>query len=300
MTEHELIQWLEQWVKKTTGEDTVDPVKPLESYGLSSRDAVILSGELETLLGRRLDPTIAYQYPTIAELARALTVVPERASRGRKQANISSPAERDIAIVGAAGRFPGAANTSEFWQLLIDGRVSTSPLPPGRWSEYSGDAYLKTKMAEESTDGGYLDDIASFDNEFFGLSPLEAQHMDPQQRIMLETAWEALEDAHIPADSLRGTPVGVFVGSSANDYGMLMGADPAQAHPYAGTWTTSPALTTSSSGCRRWRRSTWTRSSASCWKQLGRRWRMRTFRPTACAARRSVCSWVPARMITGC
>ena len=242
MTEHELIQWLEQWVKKTTGEDTVDPVKPLESYGLSSRDAVILSGELETLLGRRLDPTIAYQYPTIAELARALTVVPERASRGRKQANISSPAERDIAIVGAAGRFPGAANTSEFWQLLIDGRVSTSPLPPGRWSEYSGDAYLKTKMAEESTDGGYLDDIASFDNEFFGLSPLEAQHMDPQQRIMLETAWEALEDAHIPADSLRGTPVGVFVGSSANDYGMLMGADPAQAHPYALTGASSAII----------------------------------------------------------
>ena len=85
MTEHELIQWLEQWVMKTTGETTVDPVKPLESYGLSSRDAVILSGELETLLGRRLDPTIAYQYPTIAELARALTVVPERVLRGRRK-----------------------------------------------------------------------------------------------------------------------------------------------------------------------------------------------------------------------
>ena len=110
----------------------------------------------------------------------------------------------DIAIVGTAGRFPGANNVDEYWELLAAGEVTTGPLPEGRWSEYNSDPFLRTKMREEATDGGYLDDIAAFDNEFFGLSPLEAKNIDPQQRIMLEVAWEALEDAHIPADSLRG------------------------------------------------------------------------------------------------
>lgn len=245
MTENELGQWIERWVSATTGEEHIDRSKPLEAYGLSSRDAVVLSGELENLLGRRIDPTIAYQYPTVEALAHALTQERGRGSRvalGERRQAISSPAERDIAVVGAAGRFPGAANVDEFWQLLLDGRVATGPLPAGRWSEYSGDAYLRTKLAEESTDGGYLDDIAAFDNEFFGLSPLEAQNMDPQQRIMLEVAWEALEDAHIPANSLRGTATGVFVGSSNNDYGMLMAADPAQAHPYALTGSSSAVI----------------------------------------------------------
>ncbi|UIZ92013.1 alpha/beta fold hydrolase [Corynebacterium sp. CNCTC7651] len=243
MTENDLIAWLTRWVAATTGQEVVDSATPLESYGLSSRDAVVLSGELETLLNRKVDPTIAYQYPTIEALAKALTASAGAVGRTyeRREAG-SSPGQRDIAVVGAAGRFPGAASVGEYWQVLIDGRVTTGPLPAGRWSEYTGDPYLRTKMAEEATDGGYLEDIASFDNEFFGLSPLEAQNMDPQQRIMLEVAWEALEDAHIPADRLRGEAVGVFVGSSSNDYGMLMGADPANAHPYALTGAASSII----------------------------------------------------------
>lgn len=241
MTEHELGRWIANWVAETTGEPTIDPATPLEAYGLSSRDAVVLSGELETLLGRKIDPTIAYQHPTVEALAKALTGTTERRQATAPRV-APATGERDIAVVGSAGRFPSARNTAEFWALLLDGRVTTGPLPAGRWSEYTSDPYLKTKMAEEATDGGYLEDIASFDNEFFGLSPLEARHMDPQQRIMLEVAWEALEDAHIPADSLRGEAVGVFVGSSSNDYGMLMGADPAQAHPYALTGSSSSII----------------------------------------------------------
>ena len=75
MNETELITWLREWVAQTTGADIadIDPAKPLQTFGLSSRDAVIMSGELENLLGTRIDPTIAYQYPTIASLAAALT-----------------------------------------------------------------------------------------------------------------------------------------------------------------------------------------------------------------------------------
>ena len=242
MNEHQLTQWLTEWVERATGAQSVDPTTPLETYGLSSRDAVILSGELENLLGRRVDPTIAYQYPTVASLAKALTaaapgegvrVVPEV----RRQAKA-----HDIAIVGSAGRFPGAEDNDAFWQLLIDGRGSTGPLPAPRWHEYLGDPVVRTKMAEENTNGGYMDGIAAFDHEFFGISPLEAQNMDPQQRIMLEVAWEALEDAGLPADQLRGEAVGVFVGSSNNDYGMLIVADPAEAHPYALTGASSAVI----------------------------------------------------------
>ncbi|MDO4685492.1 MAG: alpha/beta fold hydrolase, partial [Corynebacterium sp.] len=88
----------------------------------------------------------------------------------------------------------------------------------------------------------YLDDIASFDAEFFGLSPVEAANMDPQQRIALELVWEALEHAHIPASSLRGKNVGVYIGSSNNDYGMMIASDPAEAHPYALTGTASSII----------------------------------------------------------
>ena len=245
MNEHDLIQWLTSWVQGATGVDAVDPATPLETYGLASRDAVILSGEVETLLGRHVDPTIAYQYPTVASLAKALTAprgaVPE-APEVRRHATATTPATHDIAVVGSAGRFPGARDNDEFWQLLLDGRSATRPLPAPRWDEYLGDPVVRTKMAEENTDGGYMDGIASFDHEFFGVSPLEAQNMDPQQRIMLEVAWEALEDAGLAPSALRGTPVGVFVGSSNNDYGMLIAADPAEAHPYALTGASSAVI----------------------------------------------------------
>lgn len=244
MSENELIVWLQKWVAEATSLDTaeVEPTKPLETFGLSSRDAVIMSGELENLLGRRVDPTVAYQYPTIAALAAALTA-PENPGRAvvRREAN-TSPGAHDIAIIGSAGRFPGAANNDEFWKVLIEGRSTTGPLPEKRWSEYAGDPVVRSKMAEENTAGGYLDDIESFDNEFFGLSPLEATNMDPQQRIMLELAWEALEDAKLPANQLRGESVGVFVGSSNNDYGMLIAADPSEAHPYALTGAASSII----------------------------------------------------------
>ena len=154
MAEHEMTvaqvrDWLRKWVADATGQDvaSINDDSALESYGLSSRDAVIMSGELENLLGRRVDPTVAYQYPTIAALAAALTA-PEDQGRAvvRREAN-TSPGAHDIAIIGSAGRFPGAANNDEFWQVLIEGRSTTGPLPEKRWSEYAGDPVVRSKMA---------------------------------------------------------------------------------------------------------------------------------------------------------
>ncbi|MHD0185812.1 beta-ketoacyl synthase N-terminal-like domain-containing protein [Corynebacterium diphtheriae] len=138
-----------------------------------------------------------------------------------------------------AARYPGAHDIDQMWSMLIEGRDGITDLPEGRWSEYAADEVTSEKIANTDLRGGYLDDIAFFDAEFFGLSPLEAVNIDPQQRIMLELTWEALEHAHIPASSLKGKPVGVFFGSSNNDYGMLIGADPAESHPYAMTGNAS-------------------------------------------------------------
>ncbi|MDN8595379.1 MULTISPECIES: polyketide synthase Pks13 [unclassified Corynebacterium] len=249
MTESELTTWLQSWISDATGADTVDPSVPLDNLGLSSRDVVVLSGELERLLDIKLDPTVAYQYPTVEALAHGLLAPTATGAQRLSTSGPAFPAQRtaglgsgDIAIVGRAGRFPGAQNVDEFWDLLVSGQSVTGPLPEGRWTEYSQDPVMSAKMREQNIQGGYLDDIRTFDNEFFGLSPLEAENMDPQQRIMLELAWEALEDAHIPANRLRGESVGVFVGSSSNDYGMLITSDPASAHPYALTGTSSAVI----------------------------------------------------------
>ena len=246
MTVDQLREWLRAWVGNTAGLDAseISDEAPLESFGLSSRNAVVLSGELENLLGTRLDATVAYEYPTIAKLAEHLTGAgaqePQRDRRDYQPRQTDT--HEDIAVVGFAGRFPGADSASAFWDMLVAGETATGEPPEGRWSEYAGDPVMTQKMAEQNLAGGYLDDIAGFDAEFFGLSPLEAQNMDPQQRIVLELAWQALEDAHLPANELRGTSTGVYLGSSNNDYGMLISADPAAAHPYALTGTSSAVV----------------------------------------------------------
>ena len=249
MTVEQLRGWIRAWVADVTGlpEEEVVDTKPLENFGLSSRDAVVLSGELENLLGLQLDATVAYEYPTIAALAERLingpAQTPAAAQVVRKAQNkATGTGAHDIAIIGVAGRFPGADNVEEFWQMLIEGRAGTGELPIGRWSEYNADEVLRTKMETQNLQGGYLEDISSFDPEFFGLSPLEATNMDPQQRIILELAWEALEDAGVPANELRGTATGVYMGSTNNDYGMLIAADPAEAHPYALTGSSSSII----------------------------------------------------------
>ena len=191
MTVEELRGWLRTWVAQTTGlsAEEITDTKPLENFGLSSRDAVVLSGELENLLGIKLEPTVAYEYPTIAQLAERL--VNGAAAAGESTPKEASPrpatiAGGDIAVIGYAGRFPGAKNVDEFWTMLVEGRAGTGPLPVGRWSEYSSDPITSEKIEQQNTDGGYIEDIASFDPEFFGLSPLEAANMDPQQRILME------------------------------------------------------------------------------------------------------------------
>ncbi len=115
-----------------------------------------------------------------------------------------------IAVTGLACRLPGAQDPAAFWDLLCEGRDALTEAPPER---YAGPVAAPR--------GGFLPDVAGFDADFFGISPREAAATDPQQRLMLELAWEALEDAFVVPEGLRGTDAGVFVGATADDYAQL-------------------------------------------------------------------------------
>ncbi|MET0402119.1 MAG: polyketide synthase, partial [Cystobacter sp.] len=124
-----------------------------------------------------------------------------------------------LAVVGLACRFPGAPDAEAFWRVLCEGRELLQEVPADRWDAaawHDADPQAPARMATRH--GYFLDGVRGFDPLFFGISPREAAEMDPQQRLMLEVAWEALEDAGLPPGSLKGSRTGVFMGSIWHDY----------------------------------------------------------------------------------
>ncbi|MEV0355994.1 polyketide synthase Pks13 [Nocardia sp. NPDC050697] len=226
----ELREWLRNWVADATGQqaDQITVDRPMEEFGLASRDAIALGGDIEELTGVMLTATVVYQHPTIASLAeRIVNGEPEAPAETTDDAFYTSyrpGAAHDIAIVGLATRLPGAGDTPEStWDFLINRGDGIRELPEGRWSEFLGEPEVAQAVAASNSLGGYLDQevVKGFDAEFFAMSPIEVERVDPQQRLMMELTWEALEHARIPASELRGTPVGVFVGSSSNDFQLI-------------------------------------------------------------------------------
>jgi acyl transferase domain-containing protein len=141
-----------------------------------------------------------------------------------------------IAIIGIGCRFPGADGPEAFWQLLRDGVDAIAEVPADRWdlrAFYDPDPAAPGKM--NTRWGGFLEHVDQFDPQAFWIAPREAARIDPQQRLLLEVAWEALEDAGQPIDRLGGTPTGVFIGISTNDYSWSQFGDPDQIDAYANT-----------------------------------------------------------------
>ncbi len=142
-----------------------------------------------------------------------------------------------IAIVGMGCRYPGGVRTpDEFWDLLSSGRDVLREIPAERWdvdAHYDPEMTVPGKMYVRH--GYYLDDIDQFDPQFFGLSPREAESLDPQQRLVMEISWETLEHAGIAPSGLSGGKTGVFVGQYWDDYSMqrIYGADNREIDRYA-------------------------------------------------------------------
>ncbi|MDI4656772.1 type I polyketide synthase [Xanthobacter autotrophicus] len=148
-----------------------------------------------------------------------------------------------VAIVGMGCRFPGAADLAAFWDLLVRGEDPLGPVPQDRWnidSLYNPDPQARGKTV--SREGGYLPNLDRFDADFFGITPREAPFIDPRQRLVLETAWEALEDAGIPADRLAGSLTSVVVGTLTNDYNQLITADDRWVSAATGTGTSNSII----------------------------------------------------------
>ncbi|WP_268255355.1 type I polyketide synthase, partial [Streptomyces phaeofaciens] len=201
--------------------DAVPVDRAFRDLGFDSLTAVELRNRIATATGLRLPVTLAFDHPTPAALAAALSVrlVPDGAHDGSAVAPVrTADADDPIAIVGMSCRFPGGVRTpEELWELLADGRDAVGDYPADRgWRVEPGGSGGFGDGFERA--GGFLHDMADFDPEFFGISGREALAMDPQQRLLLETTWEALERAGIDPATLRSTPTGVFAGLIYNDY----------------------------------------------------------------------------------
>ncbi|MEU9098371.1 acyltransferase domain-containing protein [Streptomyces sp. NPDC048361] len=192
-------------------DEAVDRWTPMHQYGLDSLKFSKLATSLSDLLGWKVPVTWMWQYPTIDVLSRALAEGPRTAAEPAPGDHHRAASHEPIAIVGIGCRFPGGPDPSAFWQLLSQGRDAVGPVPAAR-RELLGDSVRW---------GGFIDGIDQFDPLFFGISPREAVQMDPQQRLILELAWEALEDAGIAPGSLVGTETGVFMASCWGDYAAL-------------------------------------------------------------------------------
>ncbi|MET8831989.1 SDR family NAD(P)-dependent oxidoreductase [Streptomyces sp. NPDC004610] len=223
------------------GADTVRPDRPLRELGLDSLTAVELRNRIAARIGAVLPATVLFDHPTPDRLAghllRTVLATPGTSPPpARKPVDVLPPAaDEPLALVGMACRLPGGVNDPEdLWRLIAEGRDAVGPFPADRWdvaSLYDSDPDAPGKTYV--TQGGFLDDIASFDAEFFGITPKEAAAMDPQQRLLLETAWEALEAAGLVPAELAGSTTGVYIGMTGSDY--LSGASLDRLDGYTGT-----------------------------------------------------------------
>ncbi|MFD6231238.1 SDR family NAD(P)-dependent oxidoreductase [Streptomyces sp. NPDC060232] len=231
---------LETWLRRRIAElarmssgDEISVHEPLAAYGLSSIDAVALAGELGALLGRKVSPTVAYEFPTLKEIldhlqgrrpARGGPTAPHRTAPHRAATTGTAGTARDepIAIIGMGCRFPGADGPEAFWELLEQGVDAVGRVPDDRFARWGrGDG-----GTDRAGVGGFLGGVGGLDLDFFGISEHEAAKIDPQQRLMLEVAWEAVEDAGIDPYGLAGSATGVFVGISSSDYRDVLANSP--------------------------------------------------------------------------
>ncbi|MFB7924153.1 SDR family NAD(P)-dependent oxidoreductase, partial [Streptomyces sp. NPDC056081] len=207
--------------------ETVDVDRPLRDLGLDSVRILSLVAVLSEHLGRPVPGWAVWQYPTVAGLGAHLAgedAPPAAAPRtGRTPAAANDP----IAIVGLGCRLPGGIETPEaLWESLCDGLDAIREVPADRWNAREWlDPDPRAPGRMNTRWGGFLDDVAGFDADLFRISPAEAKHMDPQQRMALEVAWAAFEDARIVPTDIAGTRTGVFFGTMAQEYHLATGAD---------------------------------------------------------------------------
>jgi acyl transferase domain-containing protein/acyl carrier protein/SAM-dependent methyltransferase len=210
----------------------VSAAAPFAELGLSSLLGVRFLDAVNREFSLRLGVESLFAHNTVAALATYLaelvpSSVPDPVPAAR-------PAmDSGIAVIGMAGRFPGADTVAALWEALAAGQCLVREVPPERWSSdafYSPDPAVPGRSISKWA--GFLDGIDRFDAGFFNISPREAAAMDPQHRLFLEQAWLAFENAGYPAERLKGSETGVFLGASGSGYEAMLEPDVQAAQSY--------------------------------------------------------------------
>ncbi|RJO78959.1 hypothetical protein D5S18_03745, partial [Nocardia panacis] len=226
------VRIIEEIAKEVVGCD-IDVYRPLGELRINSVQAVAITEALNAKLGTSIPVTVLYRCVTLADLsaaveapnpldARDTTPASAKADIGWMRRVVDSTGgDEPIAIVGVGCRFPGGVRSAgDLWSVVSRGRDVISGFPGDRGWDVEGVYDPDPDRAGRSyvREGGFLEDATGFDAEFFNISPREALAMDPQQRVLLEVAWEAFESAGIVPSALRGSQTGVYVGVMYQDY----------------------------------------------------------------------------------
>ncbi|CAL9331576.1 SDR family NAD(P)-dependent oxidoreductase [Streptomyces sp. Tu 3180] len=257
-----VVAWLRQTLSEVlqVPGHRIDAAAPFEQFGIDSVLALSLTNRLETEFGS-LSKTLFFEHRNLHELSAyflqahadavrtvvgvhgepdrfaasdagaAVTVVrPPAPAEAPSPAETVRPAPRPvtredaIAVIGLAGRYPGAQDLDEFWENLVAGRDCVTEVPRDRWKHDPSDDSDRSGPGTPAGWGGFLDGAADFDAPFFNVSPREAAIMDPQTRLFLECVWTLLESSGYTRDRLRdahGGRVGVYVGAMYQHYQLL-------------------------------------------------------------------------------
>ncbi len=231
-----LVDYLRQAVAEVTRVDAAEIREDAGFFdlGMDSLMAIELRQRIEQGVGKEIPATLAMDYPRLSDVADYLLGdvlgLGERSDADSSAVAGARPAaagaDEPIAIVAVSCRFPGAPDPEAFWEVLSGGVDAIREVPEDRFDIdefYDPDPDTPGKIY--SRFGGFLDAVDGFDPEFFGISPREAVWIEPQQRLMLETAWEGLERAGYSPGALRGSRTGIFVGVGANEYSHLLSAE---------------------------------------------------------------------------
>ncbi len=238
--EHKLVELVSRSVGCEAAD--VDVRQPFATYGIDSVKAISLAAELSAWLGREVEPTLAWDYPTVGAAASYLAA--ETAGEVPVVVPTAAAPDEPVAVVGMACRLPGGAGSpEELWRLVAGGVDAVSGFPLDRGWDVAGlfDPERGRPGKCYVREGGFVD-AGEFDPDLFGISPREALAMDPQQRLVLEVCWEALERAGIDPLSVKGSAAGVFIGAGQSGYVSGLGQVPDGLEGYLATGTAASVI----------------------------------------------------------